>query len=83
MAATITDELSARISEGSSEIELMSKRLIWALKGFGERLHRFCLCMCACARESVGARVRIVQVYGCVPVTRTQIKFDCNQISIM
>ena len=40
MVATISDKLSKTIALQSSQIELISKRLIWALRGFGQRLQR-------------------------------------------
>ena len=38
--ATISDKLSKEIADQSAQIELISQRLIWALRGFGDRLHR-------------------------------------------
>lgn len=40
MVATISDTLSKKIAAQSAQIELISQRLIWALRGFGQRLHR-------------------------------------------
>ena len=40
MVATISDKLSKEIADQSAQIELISQRLIWALRGFGDRLHR-------------------------------------------
>jgi len=40
MVATISDKLSKEIADQSAAIELISQRLIWALRGFGDRLHR-------------------------------------------
>lgn len=40
MVATISDKLSKEIANQSAQIELISQRLIWALRGFGDRLHR-------------------------------------------
>ena len=43
MVATISDKLSKEINNQSAQIELISQRLIWGLRGFGDRLHRnFC-----------------------------------------
>lgn len=40
MVATISDKLSKQIHNQSEQIELISQRLIWSLRGFGDRLHR-------------------------------------------
>jgi len=40
MVATISDKLSKEIANQSGQIELISQRLIWALRGFRDRLHR-------------------------------------------
>ena len=40
MVATISDKLSKQISHQSEQIELISQRLIWGLRGFGDRLDR-------------------------------------------
>ena len=40
MVATISDKLSKEIANQSAQIELISQRLIWALRGFRDRLHR-------------------------------------------
>jgi hypothetical protein len=43
MVATISDKLSKEINNQSAQIELISQRLIWGLRGFADRLHRnFC-----------------------------------------
>lgn len=39
MVATISDKLSKEIADQSAQIELISQRLIWALRGFCDRLH--------------------------------------------
>ena len=38
MVATISDKLSKEIADQSTAIEIISQRLIWALRGFGDRL---------------------------------------------
>jgi len=38
MVATISDKLSKEIADQSAQIELISQRLIWGLRGFGDRL---------------------------------------------
>ena len=38
MVATISDKLSKEIADQSAQIELISQRLIWALRGFCDRL---------------------------------------------
>lgn len=38
MVATISDKLSKEIADQSTQIEIISQRLIWALRGFGDRL---------------------------------------------
>jgi hypothetical protein len=40
MVATISDKLSKEIAAQSAQIELISQRLIWALRGLGQRLLR-------------------------------------------
>jgi hypothetical protein len=40
MVATISDKLSKAISNQSAQIELISQRLIWGLRGFGDRLRK-------------------------------------------
>ena len=40
MVATISDKLSKEIADHSAHIELILQRLIWALRGFGDRLIR-------------------------------------------
>lgn len=39
MVATISDKLSKEIADQSAQIELISQRLIWSLRGFCDRLH--------------------------------------------
>ena len=43
MVATISDKLSKEIADQSKQIEVISQRLIWGLRGFGDRLvHNSC-----------------------------------------
>ena len=40
MVATISDKLSKEIADQSLQIQRISQRLIWGLRGFVDRLHR-------------------------------------------
>jgi len=40
MVATISDKLSKEIANQSAQIEMISQRLLWGLRGFAERLHK-------------------------------------------
>ena len=40
MVATISDKLSKQVAQQSTQIQLISQRLIWGLRGFEDHLHR-------------------------------------------
>ena len=69
MVATISDELSKKIADQSAQIEIISQRLIWALRGFGDRLHRF-----VSARSSMHATRACILTVRCCALAEEQVR---------